>query len=131
MGHVPRGSPPRETDARTRTSDRRKLAQKPLDTRGRLIEGAGTLRGPMRTLFLLALAAAAHAAPTTAAPATPAAPPAPPPATGVGVAPPAAVEDPYLWLEDVTSDRALAWARARNTTSEGELITACNDQVIE
>ena len=75
----------------------------------------------MRTLFLLALAAAAHAAPTTAAPATPAAPPAPPPATGVGVAPPAAVEDPYLWLEDVTSDRALAWARARNTTSEGEL----------
>jgi prolyl oligopeptidase len=27
---------------------------------------------------------------------------------------PAAIEDPYLWLEDVSGERALAWVRARN-----------------
>ncbi len=68
----------------------------------------------MRTLFLLALAGAAHAA--APAPAVVAPPPA------VAVAPPAPVEDPYLWLEDVTSEPSLAWARARNATSEGELM---------
>jgi prolyl oligopeptidase len=31
------------------------------------------------------------------------------------------VEDPYLWLEEVTSDRALTWARERNKHSVGEL----------
>jgi prolyl oligopeptidase len=30
-------------------------------------------------------------------------------------------EDPYLWLEDVLGDRALAWVRERNAQSEGEL----------
>ncbi|HUH02104.1 MAG TPA: prolyl oligopeptidase family serine peptidase [Kofleriaceae bacterium] len=34
------------------------------------------------------------------------------------VAPP---EDPYLWLEEVESDRALDWARARNAVSTAEL----------
>jgi prolyl oligopeptidase len=29
--------------------------------------------------------------------------------------------DPWLWLEDVDSDRALAWVRERNLESEGEL----------
>ncbi len=29
--------------------------------------------------------------------------------------------DPYLWLEDVTSERALAWVRERNAESEGTL----------
>ena len=29
--------------------------------------------------------------------------------------------DPYLWLEDVQSERALAWVRARNAQSEGVL----------
>jgi prolyl oligopeptidase len=35
--------------------------------------------------------------------------------------PPAPPEDPYLWLEDVTSDKALDWARAQNATSMKEL----------
>ncbi len=30
-------------------------------------------------------------------------------------------EDPYLWLEEVTSERSLAWARDRNAQSQGEL----------
>jgi prolyl oligopeptidase len=30
-------------------------------------------------------------------------------------------EDPYLWLEDVTGDAALAWVRERNTETVGEL----------
>src|SRR5262245_18714160 len=33
----------------------------------------------------------------------------------------AAAEDPYLWLEEVTSEKALAWARDRNQQSRGEL----------
>lgn len=30
-------------------------------------------------------------------------------------------EDPYLWLEEVTGEKALAWARAQNRESTGEL----------
>jgi prolyl oligopeptidase len=33
----------------------------------------------------------------------------------------AALDDPYLWLEDVDSDRALDWVRAQNAVSQGEL----------
>jgi prolyl oligopeptidase len=36
------------------------------------------------------------------------------------VTPPPA-DDPYLWLEDVTGERALEWARAQNKTSMSEL----------
>jgi prolyl oligopeptidase len=36
------------------------------------------------------------------------------------VLPALADDDPYLWLEDVTGDQALAWARARNAESEKE-----------
>ncbi|TMQ05974.1 MAG: S9 family peptidase [Deltaproteobacteria bacterium] len=32
-----------------------------------------------------------------------------------------AADDPYLWLEDVTSDRALAWAREHNQVTQAEL----------
>ena len=32
-------------------------------------------------------------------------------------------EDPFLWLEDVLGERALAWVRARNAESEGFLST--------
>ena len=32
--------------------------------------------------------------------------------------------DPYLWLEDVTGERALAWVRERNAQSEGTLQAA-------
>ena len=34
---------------------------------------------------------------------------------------PQALQDPYLWLEDVQGERALAWVRARNAESEGVL----------
>lgn len=37
------------------------------------------------------------------------------------VKPAVAAEDPYLWLEEVASDKALAWVRARNTTTQAEL----------
>src|SRR5687767_13273064 len=30
-------------------------------------------------------------------------------------------DDPYLWLEEVTGDKALAWAREQNKKSKGEL----------
>jgi len=36
----------------------------------------------------------------------------PPAAPGPG-------EDPFLWLEDVTGDRALAWVRERNLETAG------------
>jgi prolyl oligopeptidase len=36
-------------------------------------------------------------------------------------APATAAPDPYLWLEDVQGDRALAWVRERNAQSEGVL----------
>ena len=44
--------------------------------------------------------------------------------------------DPYLWLEDVEGERALAWVRERNRVSEGELtrradFAATRDQVLE
>ncbi|MCI5143910.1 MAG: S9 family peptidase, partial [Candidatus Electrothrix sp. ATG1] len=31
------------------------------------------------------------------------------------------IDDPYLWLEEVSSEKALAWARERNRESLGEL----------
>jgi len=31
------------------------------------------------------------------------------------------VEDPYIWLEDITGEKALAWVRERNAESEKEL----------
>ena len=30
-------------------------------------------------------------------------------------------DDPFLWLEDVLGERALAWVRERNALTEGEL----------
>lgn len=30
--------------------------------------------------------------------------------------------DPHLWLEDVTAEPALAWAREHNAKSQGELV---------
>ena len=38
-------------------------------------------------------------------------------------APPPATNDPYVWLEDVTGDKAMAWVRARNAESAKELET--------
>ena len=37
--------------------------------------------------------------------------------------PATAADDPYLWLEDVQGDRALAWVRERNRASEAALMT--------
>jgi prolyl oligopeptidase len=34
------------------------------------------------------------------------------------------VDDPYLWLEEVTGDRALFWVRAQNAKSQGQLQAA-------
>ncbi len=61
-----------------------------------------------------------------AAPPTGAAPPPPAPAsTTVMTSPPAVIaptpDDPYLWLEDVQGEKALAWARARNAESAAVL----------
>ena len=33
------------------------------------------------------------------------------------------MEDPYLWLEDVTGDRALAWVRSHNAVTERTFAT--------
>src|SRR3546814_11991429 len=37
---------------------------------------------------------------------------------------PATPADPYLWLEDVTGDRQLAWVREQNARTEAELAGA-------
>lgn len=38
-----------------------------------------------------------------------------------GVTNPAHTDDPYLWLEDVTGDDALAWVREHNAPTVAEL----------
>jgi prolyl oligopeptidase len=43
------------------------------------------------------------------------------PAGPAAPAPTAPPEDPYLWLEDVAGEEALAWVRGRNAESQGEL----------
>ena len=45
--------------------------------------------------------------------------------------PAAAGSDPYLWLEDVTGDKALAWVRARNAESAKELESGPRYQALE
>jgi len=82
----------------------------------------------LRRLTLLAAATACGSPPPPTKPAPPPEPVAPAPAASTVAAPaPApvvAVEDPYLWLEDVTSDKALGWVRERNKQSQGELEAA-------
>ncbi len=76
-------------------------------------------------LFLGLLLACAPTAPPPAPvaankPAPPPTPVTPPPAPAP--APPhAPPEDPYLWLEEVTADKALAWAKEQNARSTKEL----------
>jgi prolyl oligopeptidase len=77
-------------------------------------------------MISLAAATACGSPPPASEPAAaPAAPrqPAPAPAPAPPAAPVAA-EDPYLWLEEVTSERALAWVRERNQASQAELEAA-------
>src|ERR1700761_2705984 len=38
-------------------------------------------------------------------------------------------EDPYLWLEDVTSETALDWVRARNAPTQAEFCDANFEQL--
>jgi prolyl oligopeptidase len=76
------------------------------------------------SLAVLTTAATAEAAapPTTPAPTAPTAPaPTAPaaPTTGTPAAP--APADPWLWLEEVQGEQALAWARARNAESAAVL----------
>lgn len=44
--------------------------------------------------------------------------------TPAGLPAQSADSDPYLWLEEVTSDQALAWAREQNAATQQELETA-------
>jgi prolyl oligopeptidase len=43
----------------------------------------------------------------------------------------APVADPYLWLEDVTGDKALDWVRARNAKAEAELASSAEFKQLE
>jgi prolyl oligopeptidase len=44
--------------------------------------------------------------------------------TASKTAPAASVEDPYLWLEGVTDEKALAWVREQNAKAEAEIAAA-------
>ena len=72
---------------------------------------------------LFAMGCASTAAPPPASPVRQS--PAPATAPAVGSAAPgsqaAPAEDPYLWLEDVTGDKAISWAKQQNEKSTGEL----------
>ncbi len=76
----------------------------------------------MRTLVPVAalLLACVSCAPSPAVPVPPP-PPATPQAVGSPPPPQVVVEDPNLWLEDVTGDKSLAWVRERNKSSQSEL----------
>ena len=76
----------------------------------------------MRTSFLVcSLVLLSCTASTTATP-TPTPPPAVTPApVAAPTPPPLREEDPYLWLEEVTSEKSLAWVKARNAISQKEL----------
>ncbi len=51
-------------------------------------------------------------------------PPSAVPDAGVPAAAAVVVEDPYLWLEEVTGEKSLEWVRLRNLASTGELTKA-------
>ena len=55
----------------------------------------------------------------------------PAPAQETPVPPTPAQEDPYLWLEDVTGDQALAWVKARNAEAAKELATGAGFQELQ
>ena len=48
-----------------------------------------------------------------------------------GVAMAGEPEDPFLWLEDVTGDRALSWVRERNAESTAELAKSPEFRTLE
>jgi prolyl oligopeptidase len=72
-------------------------------------------------LLALAVSCSSPAKPPTTQPSPPPQDPRPDSPPVVEAPKPPPVEDPYLWLEEVTSDKALAWARDRNATSKAEL----------
>jgi len=79
-----------------------------------------------RALFAALLAGCSPAArPELVTPVEPA--PLPQPTSAAVVTPPKqepVIEDPYLWLEEVTADRSLEWAREQNKKSKAELEAA-------
>jgi prolyl oligopeptidase len=76
------------------------------------------------TFAMLTTSASAQASPPPTAP--------PPPAPTAPAAPAApAPADPFLWLEDVQGEKALAWARARNAESAAVLDAAPGFQALE
>ena len=83
------------------------------------------LFAPATTLALASAVALASAqpvaTPTPASIATPIATALPSAGTGPEAPAPAGASDPYLWLEDATSPRALAWVRKENAKSLGVL----------
>jgi prolyl oligopeptidase len=79
----------------------------------------------MRILLPLATLAFMACVTTPAAPAS-APPVAAPEAAPVAVDSTQKAEDPYLWLEEVTSDKSLAWVKERNAVSQKELESAPN-----
>jgi len=85
----------------------------------------------MKKALLVAAALAACSSPPTPQQPTQLAQPAPgadtlPAQTPAATAqqPDPAVEDPYLWLEDVEGERSLAWVREQNHKSQGEIEAA-------
>src|SRR5687768_6639925 len=71
-------------------------------------------------VVLVALVSCSSPPKPPAAPAPDPEPRAPEPAKPVAEKP-APPEDPYLWLEEVTSEKALGWAKERNKHSQAEL----------
>jgi prolyl oligopeptidase len=73
-------------------------------------------------LGVIALAALAAACSTPAAPA---------PATTMSTSQPTMTDDPYLWLEDVDGERALAWVRAENKKTVDALASSSDFKRLE
>src|SRR5215510_1994479 len=80
-----------------------------------------------KAALFVALAACgpSHSGPTPPAGPTAGTEPAQPVEPAVAVKPPEptapAGDDPFLWLEDVTGDKALEWVKAQNAVSQKEL----------
>jgi prolyl oligopeptidase len=70
---------------------------------------------------LLPIAVSCSSPPKPVPPSTPPPEPEMPKQPVVRQDPKPASDDPYLWLEEVSSDKALGWARERNKLSQGEL----------
>ena len=78
------------------------------------------MRPPSLLVLLLGCTPAVAPQPPIAA-GKPGPAPAPTPAPPVAATPAAPPEDPYLWLEEVTGEKALAWSKQQNARASKEL----------